>query len=240
MRSTLSARIGAVIPAAGQGKRMGGQGNKLLLELAGAPILLYTLRTFQACPLIEKIVIPTAARDIPVIEKLVADQGLNKVSAVITGGQERQESVARALQALDPALRRVVVHDGARPLLTVEELNSFLEKTADLRAAVPAVPVKDTIKIINDRGWVVETPLRSSLRAIQTPQVFNRDLLEKVHKLAKEEGYQGTDDASLMEWQGYKVKTTEGSYENIKITTPEDLLLAEAILCRRREKGLRI
>lgn len=237
MRLTPCVKIGAVIPAAGQGKRMGGQGNKLLLELAGTPILLYTLKTFQACPLIQEIVIPAASIDIPVIEELVQSQGINKVAAIVAGGQERQESVRKGIQYLSPEIKRVVVHDGARPLLTGEELMSFLENTAGVEAAVMAVPVKDTIKIINEEGWVLETPSRSSLRAIQTPQIFNRDLLEKVHKLAEEEGFQGTDDASLLEWQGYKVRIAEGSYENIKITTPEDLLLAEALMRRRQKKG---
>lgn len=234
MRLTHSDNIGAIIPAAGQGQRMGGQGNKLLLELAGTPILLYTLKTFEACPSIREIVIPAAVNDISVIQKIVGDNNLRKVTSIIPGGQERQDSVARALQALNTEVQRVVVHDGARPLLRLEDLNRFLEEAAGLDAAVMAVPLKDTIKKVDGQGWVRETPLREYLRAVQTPQLFNRLLLEKVHKLALTQGFYATDDASLLEWQGYPVKVLAGSYENIKVTTPEDLLLAEAILRRRK------
>lgn len=229
--------IGAIIPAAGQGRRMGGQGNKLLLELAGTPILLYTLKTFEDCPYIKEIVIPAAAEDIPSINNLVNCHGLKKVTAIVEGGRERQDSVARALQALSPQVRKAVVHDGARPLLTAGELNSFLEEAVNLEAAVMAVPVKDTIKKVDQEGWVIETPSRDHLKAIQTPQLFDRLLLEKLHKLAFDEKYYATDDAALLEWQGYRAKVLQGSYENIKVTTPEDLLLAEAIL--RRRKGIK-
>lgn len=234
MKSTHLANIGAIIPAAGQGKRMGGQGNKLLLELAGIPIILITLRIFEACPSIKEIVIPTAINNIQVIQKLVRDNNLRKVKSILKGGQERQDSVARALQVLAPEVQKVVVHDGARPLLALKDLNTFLKEADNLEAAVMGVALKDTIKKVNGQGWVEETPLRDGFRTIQTPQLFNRQLLEKVHKLASVQSYYTTDDASLMEWQGYPVKVLKGSYENIKVTTPEDLLLAAAIL-RKRE-----
>lgn len=239
MKSMLSAKLGAIIPAAGQGERMGGQGNKLLLELAGTPILLYTLKLFEDCPFIGEIIISAARNDIPVLEKMTRDSGLKKVSSIVEGGRERQDSVARALRALNPDIQGVVVHDGARPLLTLEGLNGFLEEAvilmeaADLKAAVMGIGLKDTVKIVDSQGWVVQTPVRDDLRVIQTPQFFQRSLLEKVHKLALTQGFYTTDDAALMEWQGYAVKVLPGSYENIKITTPEDLLLAEAILHKR-------
>jgi 2-C-methyl-D-erythritol 4-phosphate cytidylyltransferase len=235
MKLMHSAKIGAIIPAAGRGQRMGSQGNKLFLELAGTPILLFTLKTFEACPYIQEIVIPAATGDIPNIRKLVRDNDLRKVSAIVEGGQERQESVAKAISALSPSIQRVVVHDGARPLLKLEDLNKFISEAESFEAAIMAVPLKDTIKKIDKQGWVVETPLREYLRSVQTPQLFSRRLLEKVHKVAWAEGYFGTDDASLVEWQGYAVKVLKGSYENIKVTTPEDLLLAEAILRKRED-----
>ncbi len=235
MNTTHSAKISAIIPAAGQGQRMRGQGNKLFLELAGTPVLLFTLKTFQECTYIDEIVIPAALNDIPIIEKLVKDNGVTKVTAIIEGGKERQDSVFKALQAINPAMQKVVVHDGARPLLPLSDLVYFLEHTHNLDAAVMAVLPKDTIKKVDESDWVVETPPRRQLRLIQTPQLFQRELLEKVHIQALEQGYYATDDASLMEWQGYGVKVMEGSYENIKVTTPEDLLLAEAILKRRGE-----
>ncbi|NLP43578.1 MAG: 2-C-methyl-D-erythritol 4-phosphate cytidylyltransferase [Peptococcaceae bacterium] len=230
------AKIAAIIPAAGQGRRMGDQGNKLLLELAGIPILVYTLSIFEACPLVSEIVIPTAPQDIPAIQKIVKAHGFKKVNSIVEGGSERQESVARALTALSPFIAKVVVHDGARPLLTLAELEAFLREAEACQAAIMAVPLKDTVKRVDERGWVVETPPRENLRAVQTPQFFDRPLLEKVHKLAEAEGYSATDDAALMEWQGYPVKIIPGSYENLKITTPEDLLLAEIILQKRKER----
>jgi len=225
----------AIIPAAGQGRRMGGQGNKLLLELAGTPVLLFTLKTFNDCPWIREIIVSAAKVDILEIEQMVGKSGINKVTAVVEGGKERQDSVYNALQALNPEIKRVIVHDGARPLLTAGKLNDFFEQTVELKAAVMAVRPKDTIKIADEDGWVVSTPTRETMRLIQTPQVFDRLLLEKVHKLANESGYYTTDDASLMEWQGYQVRVIEGSYENIKVTTPEDLLIAEMILKKRGE-----
>ncbi|RJE48096.1 MULTISPECIES: 2-C-methyl-D-erythritol 4-phosphate cytidylyltransferase [unclassified Dehalobacter] len=230
-----SANIAAIVPAAGRGKRMGGQGNKLLLELAGTPILVFTLKTLEFCPLIKEIIIPAAGIDILAIKKLVEKYSLKKVTAVVEGGAERQDSVYRALQSLSPEVDSVIVHDGARPLLTLDDLNRFLEETADLEAAVMAVPLKDTVKKVDAQGRVMETPPREQLRGIQTPQIFNRNLLEKVHKLAFEQQYLATDDASLFEWQGLPVRVVKGNYENIKVTTPEDILWAESILCRRRE-----
>lgn len=234
------ANIGAIIPAAGQGRRMGGQGNKLLLELAGTPILVCTLKVFDACPYIREIVIPAAVEDIPTIQAILHKIKLGKKVAVTEGGLERQDSVYQAIKALSPEIDKVVVHDGARPLLTVEELNCFLVETQHLDAAIMAVPLKDTVKKVDDQDWVLETPSRAQLRSIQTPQVFQRDLLEKTHKHAAREGFYTTDDAALLEWQGYKVKVLRGSYENIKVTTPEDLLMAETIVRRRRGDNMRI
>ncbi|RNC62761.1 MAG: 2-C-methyl-D-erythritol 4-phosphate cytidylyltransferase [Candidatus Dichloromethanomonas elyunquensis] len=234
MKSTCLAEISAIIPSAGQGKRMGGQGNKLFLKLAGTPILLLTLDIFQHCSYIKEIIIPASGQDIPLIRRMVEENGLSKVSAIIEGGKERQDSVCKALQALGPEAAKIVIHDGARPLLTLSDLEYFIENTRSLDAAIMAVPVKDTIKRIDGEGWVAETPVRESLRLIQTPQLFDRILLEKVHILASRQGYYTTDDAALMEWQGYRVKIIEGYYDNIKVTTPEDILLAEAILQRRK------
>ncbi|NLO97617.1 MAG: 2-C-methyl-D-erythritol 4-phosphate cytidylyltransferase [Peptococcaceae bacterium] len=227
------ANIGAIVPAAGQGKRMGGQGNKLLLKLAGTPVLLYVLTTLEQCPYISDIIIAAAEQDIPEIAELASQNNVGKVKAIVRGGKERQESVFRALQAVNPRIDRIVIHDGARPLLTVQELNAFLEQAAIYEAAIMAVRPKDTIKVTDGESWVEKTLVRDDLCAVQTPQVFDRALLEKVHKLANECGYYATDDSSLVEWQGHRVKVLSGSYENIKVTTPEDMLLAELILRRR-------
>lgn len=233
MKSTRSANIAAIVPAAGRGKRMGGQGNKLLLELAGTPVLVYTLKTLHNCPYIKEIIIAASKEDIPLIKGLVAEHDLTKVASVIAGGVERQDSVYQALEAVSPDLAFILVHDGARPLLTGEDLEVFLENSTDLDAAIMAVPLKDTVKKVDEQGWVLETPPRDELRAVQTPQIFRRTLLEKVHKIAREKTYYATDDASLLEWQGYPVKIIAGSYENIKVTTPEDMLWAETIMNQR-------
>ncbi|KUO64439.1 MAG: 2-C-methyl-D-erythritol 2,4-cyclodiphosphate synthase [Gracilibacter sp. BRH_c7a] len=240
MKLTHSANIGAIIPAAGQGKRMGGQGNKLLLELAGTPILVCTLKIFDACPYIREIIIPAAFQDIPTIKSILDKIKLRKKTIVTEGGSERQDSVYKAIQALSPEVDKIVVHDGARPLLTVAELNCFLEEAQDFTAGIMAVPLKDTIKKIDHQDWVLETPEREYLRAVQTPQIFERDLLEKTHTYALQEGFYATDDAALLEAHGHHVKVFKGSYENIKITTPEDLILAEIILGKRRGGSMRI
>lgn len=240
MKSTHSASIGAIIPAAGQGIRMGGQGNKLLLELAGTPILVYTLKVFNSCPYISEIVIPTAAKDIPTIQSIIKNSNLNKKIMVIEGGSQRQDSVNNALRALSLQISKIVIHDGARPLLSLEELNAFLEEAQGFDAAIMAVPLKDTVKKVDLEEWVLETPAREQLRAVQTPQMFCRDLLEKTHKLAAEQRFYTTDDAALLEWQGHAVKVLKGCYENIKVTTPEDLLIAEAILKKRSGGNMRI
>ena len=234
------ANIGAIIPAAGQGKRMGGQGNKLLLELAGTPILVRTLKVFDACPYIREIIIPAAVQDIPIIQAILHKTKLSKKTVVTEGGLERQDSVYKAIKVLGPEIDKVVVHDGARPLLTVEELNCFLEETQDLDAAIMGVLLKDTVKKVDYQDWVLETPPRAQLRAVQTPQIFTRSVLEKIHKQAAQEGFYTTDDAALLEWHGHQVKVFPGSYENIKVTTPEDLLMAETIVRRRRGKDMKI
>lgn len=225
-------KVGAVIPAAGCGKRMGAECNKQLLALAGFPVLARTIKVFQLSTYIVEIVVVGAKKDISYITEMVKNQKFDKVSISI-GGSHRQDSVLRGVQALSSAIQRVVVHDGARPLLTLNQLNCFLEDSEGFSAAITAISVKDTIKRITKTGLVAETPPREFLRAIQTPQVFERVVLEKVHKIAAEQGYYGTDDASLLEWQGYPVTVLEGYPENIKITTPEDLWLAEHIIEQR-------
>lgn len=231
-------KTGAVIPAAGQGKRMRGEGNKLFLEIAGTPILVYTLRTFQNSKSIEEIVIVAARDEIALIKKIIEKYNFDKVVKVVEGGERRQHSVQAGIRALSPAISRVVVHDGARPLLKIKELDHFIQEAQEYDAAIMAVPLKDTVKLVDDKNFVVETPDRDRLRAVQTPQAFCRSLLDKAHKEAEKKGFQGTDDASLIEWLGLPVKVLEGSYENIKVTTPEDMCLAEAVFAKRLEDGM--
>lgn len=229
-------KTGAIVPAAGQGKRMGSKGNKLFLELAGTPVLAFTLSILEKTEQIAEIVIAAAREEIEDVRILTEQFQISK-AFIVEGGRERQESVYNAVRSLNKDIKRVVVHDGARPLITSAELNQFLDASEEYQAAVTAVNLKDTVKIVNQEGWVINTPERKNLRIVQTPQVFERNLLEKVHKLALLQGFVGTDDASLFEWQGYPVKVMNGSLENIKITTPEDLILAETIMLRRMEVG---
>lgn len=227
------AELGVVIPAAGHGKRMGASINKQFIPLAGRPILAHTLSLFEASEYVTEIVIVGSQGDLDTLRALVREQGFKKVSSITLGGKERQESVFAGVKALSPAIQRVAVHDGARPLLTLEELNRFFTEAEESSAAIMAVPVKDTIKRVDSQGKVLETPLRETLRAVQTPQVFERALLEEAHRKAAEAGFLATDDAGLVEWLGYPVQTLDGSLENIKITTPEDLTFAESILAKR-------
>lgn len=230
------AKLGVIIPAAGQGKRMGAGFNKQFLILKGNPILVHTISLFQESGQVSEIVIVGAQEDIPVIGELAHRHNFDKVTAICKGGVQRQDSVRAGVQALSPAIQRVVVHDGARPLLTLNDFHCFLEAAKDFSAAIMAIPVKDTIKQVLDTGEVSSTLPRKHLRAVQTPQIFERDLLQKAHYRAASEGYYGTDDASLLEWMGYPVHVIEGSQENIKVTTPEDLWLAERILAQRLDR----
>ena len=227
------ADLGVVIPAAGQGKRMGAGCNKQFLNLNEVPILVHTVRVFQADEDVLEIVIVGSAADLGEIRELVERYRLDKVHKICQGGALRQDSVRSGVLALSPAIRRVVVHDGARPLLTLQDFRHFLEASVGLPAAITGIPVKDTIKQVDADGDVRSTLPRELLRAVQTPQIFERTLLEDAHEKAAAAGYYGTDDASLLEWLGYSVRVLEGSQENIKVTTPDDLWLAERILSMR-------
>lgn len=226
-------KIGIVIPAAGQGKRMGAGSNKQFLMLMEKPILAHTVRTFEESDSVSEIVIVGAEGDIPLIEELVYQQKFQKVAAICIGGVLRQDSVRAGVRALSPTIQRIVVHDGARPLLTLQEFDKFLKETQEYSAAIMGISLKDTIKRIDMVGNVIETLPRDNLRAVQTPQIFDREVLEEAHQKAASAGYYGTDDASLLEWMGHPVQMVEGMQENIKVTTPEDLWLAERILAQR-------
>lgn len=227
------ANIGIVIPAAGQGKRMGAGYNKQFLMLMGKPILAHVVSLFEGSDFVSEIVIVGAEGDISVIKELVYHHKFNKVVAICVGGVQRQDSVRAGVRALSPTIQRIVVHDGARPLLTLQAFHKFLQETQEYSAAIMGVSIKDTIKRVDLEGNVIETLPRDYLRAVQTPQIFDRRILEEAHQKAASAGYYGTDDASLLEWVGYPVQMVEGMQENIKVTTPDDLWLAERILAMR-------
>lgn len=224
-------RCAAVVPAAGSSRRMGGQ-DKILLPLDDIPVLMHTLRALSASERIQEIVVVTREDLIVPVGQLCRDCALDKVTKVLVGGTTRADSVLIGVEEVSGRAELIAVHDGARPLVTVEVIDAAIRKAAECGAAAPAVPVKDTVKRALD-GVVVETPDRTQLFAVQTPQVFDSDLLLGALRRAVEDGAAITDDCGAVERIGMKVCLTEGSYENIKITTPADMLMAEAILHSR-------
>ena len=232
----MNIRVATIIPAAGYGKRMGGI-KKPYLDLAGRPILAHTLRIFQQCPLVDEIVVVAAEGDERMcIQDVIVPYEIDKANRVIAGGETRQESVFNGLQALTPDTDMVIVHDCVRPFVTEEMIKSTLESATQWGAATVAVPLKDTIKEADDENFVLKTLNRERIWAIQTPQAFRYDFLFQAHLFAKENHIRVTDDASLIEQLGeHQVKLVMGSYENIKLTTPGDLEIAQAILERRLE-----
>ena len=217
---------GAVIVAAGTASRMGGI-DKVMAELNNEPMIVHTVRTFQKCDAIREIIVVTRQDLIVPIMELC--HSFDKLRAVIVGGDSRQESVERGLSALSDKMKLVAVQDGARPLITWQVIDRVVRAAHTHGAAIPCVPVKDTIKIGNG-GVVQSTPDRATLFAAQTPQVFDFDLLRGALKKAELEDYMVTDDASAVEYMGMKVKIVEGDERNIKVTTPMDLKIAEMLL----------
>ncbi len=222
----------AIVPAAGSSRRMGGE-NKLLMQVGGMPVLVRTLLALDRSRLVDEIVIATREEDLMLIGDLCKQFAITKPVKIVRGGDTRQESVLAAALECRPEGKFIAVHDGARPLATPELIDSVIALAHKTNAAAPGVPVKDTIKVVRD-GKVVSTPDRDTLRAIQTPQVFDAQLLRAALQSAVESGASITDDCSAVELLGKEVYLTEGSYENIKITTPEDVAQAEEIL---RERG---
>ncbi|GAA3412002.1 2-C-methyl-D-erythritol 4-phosphate cytidylyltransferase [Paenibacillus hodogayensis] len=230
-------RNGAVIVAAGKGSRMGSSESKQYLHLQGKPILVHTLERFQQMPQIEAIVLVTGSEDIGRCVTYVEQYGLTKVVAVAAGGAERQQSVRIGLERLPEGLDVVAVHDGVRPFVTEAKTAECLDKAYEAGGAVLAVPVKDTIKVVDPSGMIDSTPERNSLWAVQTPQAFRLGLLRQAHDKAAQDGFCGTDDAMLVERIGHSVYVVEGDYTNIKITTPDDLLWAERLLEQEQQQG---
>jgi 2-C-methyl-D-erythritol 4-phosphate cytidylyltransferase len=206
---------------------MGTKESKQFLPLGDKPVLIHTLMVFETHPKVDEIVVVAGAGEVSRVEEMVAHYGLEKISAVVIGGQERQDSVRSGLEYLQTEW--VLVHDAARPFVTHGHITELLKVVRLHGAAILAVPVKDTIKQVDPAGIVERTPDRQSLWAVQTPQAFRRSLLVQAHQRALEQGMTGTDDAMLVEELGIDVRVVMGDYQNIKLTTPEDLAIAEAI-----------
>ena len=222
----------AIVLAAGQGKRMGTKVQKQYLEIESKPVLYYSLYAFEQSPIIDDIILVVGEGQAEYCQsEIVAKYGIRKVKNIVQGGAERYHSVWNGLQEVEGD-GYVFIHDGARPFITEEILNRAYKDVQKCKACVIGMPVKDTIKLADTEGFVDETPERSLLWMIQTPQVFECSLVKEAYALLMQQNHiQVTDDAMVVEQMlGHKVKLTMGSYENIKITTPEDLDVAEVFV----------
>lgn len=217
---------GAVIVAAGTASRMGGI-DKVMAELDGEPMIVRTVRAFQNCDAVREIVVVTRPDLIVPVMSLCAS--FEKVKAVVAGGADRVASVNMGLNALSPKVKLAAVHDGARPLITWQVIDRTIRAANTYGAAAPAIPVKDTVKTVRG-GVVINTPERKQLYAVQTPQVFDFDLLRGALKKAVADGAEITDDCSAVERMGMRVKIVEGDERNLKVTTPLDLAVARMLV----------
>ena len=224
----------AVIVAAGSSRRMGGE-NKLLLPLCGKPVLAHTMTAFQACDAIRDIVLVCREQDMDTYRALAEANGITKLRTLTRGGDTRTESVLAGVSAAPENCALVAVHDGARPLVSDEVITQAVTEAAKSGAAAPVIPVKDSIKRIENGKIAADVP-RDTLAAVQTPQVFRRDMLLRALQDAAANDRSFTDDCAAVEALGQTVSATQGSYENIKVTTPEDIAVAEAFMHRRKSK----
>ncbi len=227
-------RTVAVVPAAGRGLRMGGFTPKQFLTLDGLPILVHSLRILENAAAVSEIIVTVPAADREYcLNEIVARYRFQKITKVVPGGEQRQDSVRHALAELDQNADVVLIHDAVRPFLTADMVTRVVDAAAQHGAAIVAIPMRDTIKRVGADGFIESTVDRNHLWSAQTPQAFQRSLLQTAHLKAQLEKYHATDDAQLMEWFGHRVAIVEGSSENIKITRPEDLGIGEAILAAR-------
>lgn len=228
-------KVGVVIAAAGASRRMKGL-DKIFLPLAGKPLLAHTVDVFQNCALVDQIVLVLSEANLERGLRLVEEGGFSKIIEVCRGGERRRDSVGEGLKRLEDC-RWVVIHDGARPCLSLDLIEQGLREARRSGAAIAAVPAEDTIKIVGANGTIQETPSRSALWAAQTPQIFRFDIIRDAYCQEKDEV---TDDAALVETLGHKVRVYMGSYDNIKVTTVKDLALAEIILREKYEDRHRL
>jgi len=230
----------AIIPAGGYGKRMGSDVSKQYLLLHGIPVIVHTLRVFQELPLIDDIFLIVPADDIELVKRgVVEEYGLTRVSHVLAGGMERQDSVRNGIELVGTEYDIVVIHDGVRPFVTADLICAVVSEAAAESAATLGIPVKDTVKVIDSQRWIKGTLDRDEVWLAQTPQAFRRDIIRTAYEVAYQDHYYGTDDASLVERIGIGVKMILGSHDNIKITTRDDIVLADALMKKLIECGHR-
>lgn len=223
--------ISAVIVAAGQSTRMNMEINKQYVDICGKPVLARTIQVFEGCALIDEIILVVNGQDIVYCKQNILDEySFCKVKTLVSGGKSRQESVFNGLNEVDEKCGIVLIHDGARPFVNEIRIAESINAAIEYGAACVAVPVKDTVKRADNQGFIEETPNRSVLWSVQTPQVFKCDIILKAHENALRDGFTATDDAMLVERMGLPVKLVMGEYGNIKITTCEDLAIAETMV----------
>lgn len=223
--------VSVIIAAAGMSNRMGSKVNKQFIAIDNKPILAHTLDKFEKCRYVDEIIVVSKEEEVEYCRKeIVKKYGFKKVTNIVRGGKERQDSIYNGLLALNENTDIVLTHDGARPFIKQEHIEDGIKGVLEYGACVIGVPVKDTIKVVEDSNIVHHTPKRSLLWAAQTPQCFWSHLIKKGYEHAINEGIVGTDDSSLVEKMGHDIKMIMGSYDNIKITTPEDLIIAESLL----------
>ncbi|MFZ4485113.1 MAG: 2-C-methyl-D-erythritol 4-phosphate cytidylyltransferase [Candidatus Nanopelagicales bacterium] len=236
---TAERRTAAIVPAAGRGERLGPGASKALRLLGGAPLLVHAVRALNASHAIDLIVVAAPVDQLDEVRGLLDQPDLSAEIEVVAGGESRQESVALALRSLGPDIEVVLVHDAARPLVPAELVATVAAAVhAGNPAVVPGLPVVDTVKQVDGEDHVVATIDRRPLRAIQTPQGFSRSVLQSAHALVHPHESSATDDASLVELSGHRVLVIPGHEDAFKVTRPIDLVLAEALLARRRAAGI--
>ncbi len=223
-----------IVPAAGSSSRMKEYGNKLFMEVGGIPVIALTLLALENSPSIDKMIIPTREELIPIIKDICKDYSLNKVKSIIKGGATRAESVFKGILEADGKFDLIAIHDAARPFVSQDIIEKTISAAACYNAAAPAVPMKDTVKTA-EGAIVIKTVPRDTLFSIQTPQVFDAALIASALQKAIDENLPITDDCSAVENMGMRVFLTQGDYFNIKITTPEDLIFAEAIASQNKQ-----
>ncbi|MBE6574292.1 MAG: 2-C-methyl-D-erythritol 4-phosphate cytidylyltransferase [Ruminococcaceae bacterium] len=222
----------AIIVAGGSGNRMGSDTTKQMMKIDGVPVVVRTITVFENCPDIKEIVIVAKKDEIGIYNLFIRSYGFKKIKAVVCGGRTRQESVLNGFKAIDDRCDFVAIHDAARCLVTPDAVTKVLREAERYGAASAAAPAKDTVKIVDEKGFVSSTPDRNNVYYAQTPQTFKADLYRAAAFYALKKGFEATDDNSLVEYIGAKVKMVDCGYKNIKITTPEDIHIAEILLKR--------
>lgn len=222
--------VSCIVAAGGKGTRMGADINKIFLDISGVPVIARTLSALNNCEYIDEIIIVTAEIDLPGCHDIVREFNINKVKTITAGGVTRQESVKNGVREVSEKTDIIMVHDAARPLVSEKHLKDVICSACEHGAAALGVPEKNTLKQIDSNGFITGTIDRSTIYAIHTPQVFKKELAERMYKYAEESGISATDDCMLAESLGIKIKLIEDSYDNIKITTRDDLVIAEQLL----------